>query len=450
MNKWWILAAMGGVMGLILLDETVVGVALPTIRNELDLSVNVSHWLINAYLLVFTGLAAVGGKLGDIFGIRKLFISSMIIFGTASLVCGLSSSGTEIIIARIVQGLGAAIIFPLSLAMVTLAFEPEERGLALGIYSAIGTFFLGIGPLVGGFVIDWFSWRWIFWLNIPVMFCIALIVLSQWQDKPRDKHPPAFDFSGLLFLVMALGLIIFALMQGPVWGWSSSWVMIAAAVGLVTSLLFIVVENHRAFPLMELDLFRQENFSPCNFVLFIAQFNQMCIVIFTALYLQDVIKLSPQMTGVILLAAVGMAPLTGTPTGWMVDRFGVRPILLASLLLSTLGMLWVGLIIARNGYIYLIPGFIFWGATNCALFITGRRPVLAFIAAEKQGQAGGILMTSQLLGGTVAVAIGSLLYTSSESYALIFFAAAAVTLCGLLWSFCSVERGQKYQGNTEQ
>ncbi|MEH6547271.1 MAG: MFS transporter [Sneathiella sp.] len=439
-RKWWILGAMGGVMGLILLDETVVGVALPTIRKDLGLSVSLSHWVINAYLLVFTGLAAVGGKLGDIFGIRNLFALSMLVFGAASFACGFSDSGAEMVTARIFQGAGAAIIFPISLAMITITFPAGQRGLALGIYGAVGTFFLGIGPLVGGFFTDLLSWRWIFWINIPVMIAIAVIVLSTWRDIEKNEETAAFDYPGLLTLIGGLGLIIFALMQGPDWGWTSPLIIGMALGGIGVICVFVHLENRKKSPLMELDLFNNGTFSVCNFVIFIAQFNQMCIVIFGALYLQDVLNLSPLMTGVILLAAVGMAPLTGTPTGMLVDRIGARPVLLISLILTVFGMLWVGYFMTGASYVYLIPGFIAWGITNCALFIAGRRPVMASVPPEKHGQAGGILMTSQLLGGTVSVAIGGVLFALTGNYAIIFTVAAAITAVGLIWAWFSAEK----------
>jgi MFS family permease len=187
-RKWWILAAMCGVMGMLLLDETVVAVALPAIRGDLAMSVVASHWVINAYLLVFAGLTAFSGKLGDIFGERALLIVGVTIFGLASAACGLVSDDVGLISARAVQGVGAAIIFPVSLAMITIVFPPEQRGSALGIQGATGTVFLALGPLVGGFLVHVFSWRWIFWINPPIVIVIALVVYLTWTGKGGQRH----------------------------------------------------------------------------------------------------------------------------------------------------------------------------------------------------------------------------------------------------------------------
>ncbi|PHQ67060.1 MAG: MFS transporter, partial [Sneathiella sp.] len=173
---------MGGVIFLVLLDETVVGIALPTITRDLGLSEISSHWVVNSYLLVFAGLVAAGGRLGDIFGLRVLFTLGILIFGLASLACGFMGDGTWLIIARCVQGVGAAIIFPASMAMIAIIFPEKERGMAIGIYGAIGTVGLTLGPLVGGYFSEAFSWRWIFWINPPIVILIAVLVLVAWID----------------------------------------------------------------------------------------------------------------------------------------------------------------------------------------------------------------------------------------------------------------------------
>ena len=341
---------MGGVVGLILLDETVVGVALPAIRRDLALSSLAAHWVINAYLLVFAMLAAAAGKLGDIFGQKGLFLAGSGLFGLASLACGLAENGPWLIAARAFQGVGAAVIFPASLAMVSLVFPAAERGRALGIYGAVGTAFLAVGPLVGGAITDLASWRWIFWINPVLVVVIALVVIAKWSDVPRDKAVSPFDRAGLASLVIGLALFVFAVMQAPDWGWTRPAVLGLLAAGAGGLALFARVEARAPAPLIELGLFRSAGFTACNLVVFAAQFAKIAIIVFGALYLQDRLGLSPIMAGLCLVAAVGPVVFTAGLSGRLADRFGARRPILAGLALMSLAVLWLGLFIARDSF----------------------------------------------------------------------------------------------------
>ena len=211
-RKWWILIAMGACGGLIMLDETVVGVALPTVRRELGMSEVASHWVISIYMLVFAGAAAASGRIGDVVGFKNLLVVGGSLFGVASLASGLADDGASLITARAVQGLGAAVIFPATVAIVMIVFPKTQRGFAMGILAAIGTTFLAVGPLVGGFVTEIFSWRWIFWINVPIVIAIVAIVSVVWVDTPRSGARPRLDYGGLLTLVGGLTLLVFAIM----------------------------------------------------------------------------------------------------------------------------------------------------------------------------------------------------------------------------------------------
>lgn len=203
-RKWWILIAMGAVAGLIMLDETVVGVALPTVRRDLGMSAVASHWVISAYMLVFTGTAAASGKMGDVFGFKNLVLVGGAVFGLASLSAGFAEGSVFLIAARAVQGVGAAVIFPATIAMVTIAFPKQQRGMAIGILAAIGTTFLAVGPPVGGFLTEILSWRWIFWINVPLVALIVLIVLVVWVDPPRHDKRPTFGKAVYEFSIAAM------------------------------------------------------------------------------------------------------------------------------------------------------------------------------------------------------------------------------------------------------
>ncbi len=247
-RKWWILAAMGAILGVILLDETVVGVALPTMQVDLDMSEVTSHWVVNIYMLVLAGLAAAAGKFGDIVGHKTVINTGLVIFGLASLGCGFAQSDVWLITARGIQGVGAAIIFPSCLAMVTIVFRPEQRGLALGIWGAIGTVFLALGPLVGGFLTDFASWRWIFWVNPPIVFAVALIVLAAWVDPPKTDKSERVDKTGLILLIGGLSMAVFAIMEGPEWGWTNLTILLLLIVGAVLLVAFVFVELRKRTP----------------------------------------------------------------------------------------------------------------------------------------------------------------------------------------------------------
>ena len=442
-KKWWVLAAMGGVLGLVLLDETVVGVALPTMRDELGMSQVTAHWVISAYLLVFTGLVAAAGKLGDIVGRKTLFIASIIIFGLSSVACGFATDGAMLVIARIVQGIGAAAIFPTSMALVTTTFAPEERGMALGVYSAAGTFFLAIGPFVGGLLTETLSWRWIFWINPVIVVAIALVTIAAYVEPERKGPVDRIDKFGSLSLVIGLGMIIFSVMEGPDRGWTSPLIIGLLIGGVIVLVTFVRTELRRDNPLIDVRLFRGATFASANLVLFTAQFNQMIVVVFGALYFQDVLKMSPFVAGLALLAGVGAIPIIGAPTGRLVDRIGARRVALLALALAACGQLLIALLADVRSYVLLAPALFIWGTTNAALFIAPRRAVVNALPPEKHGEAGGVTVTAQLLGGTVGVAAASTLYAATGDFMSVFLAPAAVSAIVLFIAWRGLERPER-------
>jgi len=440
-RKWWILVAMGGVVGLILLDETVVGVALPSVKRDLGLSEVAAHWVINAYLLVFAGLAAAAGKLGDVVGLKRLFVLGVVIFGLASLSAGFAQDAFWLIAARAIQGIGAAVIFPASMAMVTIAFPKEKRGLALGIYGAIGTVFLALGPLVGGFLTDFYSWRWIFWINPPIAAGIALMVAFAWVDPPREEAAARFDYLGLILLVSGLGLFVFALMQGPEWGWSEPAIVALLIAGLALLATFVLVERRIASPLIDVDLFDSATFSACNLVVFAAQFSKIAVIVFGAIYLQNSLHMTPLEAGLALVAAVGPAPFTATLSGRLADRVGERIPTLAGLAAAGLALLWIGFAVVWDNYWLLFPALLIWGGASPFLFMPPQRAIMNAVPVSKQGQAGGIAMTSQLLGGTIGMAVCGTLFVMTNDFRVVILATAGLMLAILLIGWLTIKRG---------
>ncbi|MEO1193138.1 MAG: MFS transporter [Pseudomonadota bacterium] len=435
-HRWWILGAMGSAMGLVLLDETVVGVALPTIARDLGLSQTAGHWVINAYLLVFTGLAAAAGKLGDIFDIRDLYLVGLALFGGASLACGFAQSEAWIIAFRALQGVGGALIFPLSIAIIPKVFEPQERSLAYGINTAFGSVFLALGPFAGGFFTEVLSWRWIFWINLPVLAVNFLIMSFLWERAARRGERQAasgpFDLAGLFALLIAMGAIVLAVMQGEDWGWSSFATLGSFALGLVAAAAFIVIEQRRANPLFHLTLFENATFSAVNLVSFFGQFVKLTAVVFGAFYLQERLGISPLLAGALLLAGIAPSLPVALLVGRLDRRLGLRRTILIGLSVTAVGQ--TGLV---GGVLLDLPalfvaGLVLWGSSVPLHFVPPRRAVMNIVRPDQQGQTGGINLTAQLLGGTVAIAVMSALYAATQDYALLFAVSGFLGLATLL------------------
>ena len=439
-RKWLILIAMSTVSGMVMLDETVVGVALPTVRRDLGMSEVASHWVISAYMLVFAGTAAAGGRMGDVIGFRNLIMIGVAVFGLASLACGLAEDGAFLIAARAVQGVGAALLFPSTIAMVTTVFPKEQRGRAIGILAAISTVFPAAGPLVGGFLTEIVSWRWIFWINLPIVLLIGLVVLAAWVEPSREGTRPRIDYGGLVTLVAGLGMLIFAIMQGAAWGWTQPIILTVLASGLVLLAVFVRIERRRDAPLIEVDLFRSASFSACALAILVGQFSKIAVVVFVALYLQHVLQMSPLVAGLCLLAAVVGTPIMSAPSGRLADRFGARRPALAGLALATLAMIWTGLAAGWESYALLVPGLVLWGVAFPVCFMPSARAITNAVPAETQGQAGGIIVTARLLGGTIGMAICSTLLVVTGSFQVVFLATGGLMFAVLLLAWAGIER----------
>ncbi|MCR9137784.1 MAG: MFS transporter [Alphaproteobacteria bacterium] len=434
-RKWWVLGAMGAALGMFLLDETVVGVALPTIQQDLDLSTVGSHWVVNIYLLVLTCLAAACGRLCDVFGFKRLFLTGIVLFGLASIGCGLATNLTELLAARALQGFGAAIIFPASMAMIAIIFPEEERGRALGIYGAVGTVFLASGPFVGGLLTDTLSWRWIFWINPVVVIAAVAVIWTMWSDPPPNPNRERFDFAGLVTLISGIGLVIFATMQGPEWGWSQPLIWVLLLAGLLFLTLFIRLELPAGNPLIEIDLLRTPAFAVCSLMVFTGQFTKIAVLVIYSIFLQKEMDMSPLMAGVALLAGVVPAPLSAIIGGNMTDRLGSRRPALLGLGGTFIAFVWLTLALDAKSYWLMFAPLVLWGIVTSMVFLPGLRGAANSVPLENQGQVGGIMLTAQLAGGTIGMTVCGTLLAATGSYQLPLLATAilAGTVFVLTW-----------------
>jgi EmrB/QacA subfamily drug resistance transporter len=445
-RRWWVLAAMSGVLGLTVLDETVIGVALDTIRTDLSMSAVASHWVVNAYLLAFTCFVAVAGRLGDTFGYTGLFYLGAAIFAAASLAAGLADTGAWLIAARSVQGIGAAIIFPASIATISRIFPAENRGTAFGIQVAIAACFMASGPLVGGFFTSIISWRWIFWINLPFVALIVLIALvasvrAQAPDREAASVVKAsFDYGGLVLLTSGLCALVIALMQAEVWGWSSPSILALFAAGLLLMIAFVVTELKIREPLIELRLLRIATFTGGNLVFAMFQFDKIAIFVFVPLFLQQGLDRSAIEAGLGTLAAVVPTLLTSYLSGRATDRFGSRRPLLIALLVNGLAVLGVAYGAFQMSYGWMIVPLIAWGISLPFIATTSRRSLMSAAPQTQQGQASGVNLTIQMLGGTVGMALCSTVLLVTGSYGLLFAMTGGLLFLTLIAAWLLVER----------
>lgn len=446
-RKWIILTVASLAFGLIMLDETVVAVSLPTMQHDLSMSILQSHWVINSYLLVIAGFIAVGGKLGDIIGYKTLFITGVLIFGVFSLAAGFSQNATWILTSRAFQGFGAAIIFPASMALLALTFPSKQRGMAMGIYGAIGSSCSALGPLIGGYLTNDISWRWIFWINLPIIAIISLVFLAAWREPSLDTRRPHIDILGLITLVVGISTLVLAIMQGAEWGWGSTPIIVLFIVAAMFLVMFYILELRVKEPLIEIDLFRNGTFTSSNFTIFTGQFTKIAVIVFGALYLQQVLKMDPLKAGLALFPALVPIPLMAILAGNATDKYGARYPVLIGLLLAALALFFVGLTAGTDRYLYLVPTLLLWGISVAWMFAPALVAVMNSVPVEKQGQASGIVLTAQIFGATIGLAILSAVLNELHNFRVVFILTSAVALLTLIVGWLYLERKTKPRYN---
>ncbi|SDR21853.1 MFS transporter [Pseudovibrio sp. Tun.PSC04-5.I4] len=439
LHRWVLLSAMSFILGLTLLDETVVSLALPTITKEFGMTLTQAHWVVNSYLLMFAALVALGGKFADLVNINYLIFTGMTIFGLASLACGFAPTGRFLIGARAVQGIGAAIMFPLPITMISHIFPSSRRGFALGIYGSIACVFIASGPLVSGYFTSYFSWRWIFWINPPLVLLVCLVIaaaplkgrFAHGGDRSLSHFP--FDWGGIITLLIGLFFFVLAIMQAPDWGWTSTEILLSFIVGVSALCIFVRTELHREAPLIQVRLFKEPAFSVAAFVVFQAQYSKIAMFIFGALYFQEKLGFEPFIAGLALMSAVIMNTVTAGLGGIYVDKFGNRSPAMWGMFILSSSMLWLTFFISENNYWLLLPALLAWGASMPLIFLPSMKSSVETVSLNKRGQASGVMVTSQMLGGTIGMSISSSIFIFTHSYELVFGAATIVTLiCYLL------------------
>jgi EmrB/QacA subfamily drug resistance transporter len=403
-RRWWTLAAMCFALFMIMLDNTVVNVALPSIQKDLGASLSSLEWTVNAYTLTFAVLLVTGGRLGDILGRRRMFLFGVVVFALSSAAIGLAPDQAWLVVGRAIQGVGAAFMMPATLSIITVAFPPEERGKAIGTWAGVSALALAIGPVVGGALTEYVTWRAIFFLNLPVAVGAVAVTLFAAHESRDESTRHTIDWPGIFSISTGLTALVLALIEGNSWGWGSPEIvalLAAAGVGLTA---FVVIERRVREPMVDFTLFRSATFLGTNAVAFIVSFAMLAMFFFTALYMQNILGYSAIEAGVRFLPStlmiVAIAPLAGRLT----DRIGPRPLMVAGLSLVTVALFLQTRIDVDTGYGLLLPAFVLMGIGMALTMSPMSTAAMNAVAPQKAGVASGILSMSRMVGGTFGVA----------------------------------------------
>ncbi len=453
--KWFALALLCVTQFLVVLDIAIVNVALPSIQADLGFSQDDLQWVISAYALVFGGFLLLGGRLADIIGRRVVFMAGLVIFSVGSLLCGFAWDDTSLIVARALQGLGAATITPAALSILTTTFtEGRERNIALGAWGAVGGFGAAAGVLAGGILTDLLSWEWIFFVNVPVG--IAALALSPiLLRESKDAHGQSHDIPGAVLVTGGLILLVLGITQGRQWEWASAKTIGVFVVSGVLLVAFALWEQRQRDPLVPFSIFELQTLTAANVAGFIMGTAMFSMFLMLTLYMQQVLGYSPIKTGVAYLAVAGTAIIWANVAAVAVNRVGVKPALILGMGLLTAGLVYFTQVSVDGSYwADLFPGFLILGVAIPFAFVPITIAALAGTKPQEAGLASGLINTSQQIGGAVGIAILSTIAVSTTDNAVAdgtavpvaltdgfvnaFWAGAGIALAGLLVSIFMV------------
>jgi EmrB/QacA subfamily drug resistance transporter len=419
-RKWLALALLCVVQFMVVLDIAIVNVALPSIQSDLGFSQENLQWVISAYALVFGGFLLLGGRAADMLGRRRIFLGGIVVFTVASLLAGLAWSESSLIAARAFQGLGAAIITPAALSILSTTFtEGRERNIALGAWGAVGGFGAVAGVLLGGVLTDALSWEWIFFVNVPVGilgFVLAPILLQESHDASTTR----FDLPGAVLVTGGLSSLVYAITQAGQDGWLAAETIGVFAASVVLLAAFVAWELRHPDPLMRFGILRTRTVSGANVAGFIMGTAMFSMFLMLTLYMQQVLGYSAMKTGVAYLAVAGTAIVWSAVAGQLVTKVGVKPVLVIGMAMLTAGLLFFTQVSVDGSYLGdLLPGFLIIGVGIGFSFVPISIAALAGVQPAEAGLASGLINTSQQIGGALGIAALSTIATSTTEDALV-------------------------------
>jgi EmrB/QacA subfamily drug resistance transporter len=417
-RKWWTLGAVAFGLFMVMLDNTIVTVALPTIRRELDIRVSELEWIVTAYTLTFAAFILIGGKLADLLGRRLMFNVGLAIFTISSLLCGLAGSINLLLGARAIQGVGAAIMIPSTLSIVTATFPPRQRGTAIGVWAGTAGMALAIGPLLGGILTQQLSWHWIFFVNGPVgvlAIVVSRIVIVESRDT---SHEQGLDLPGLLSSGLSLFALTYALIEGDNKGWTSPLIIGLFVLSGVLMFVFIVLELRQRLPMLELSLFRIGNFVGSVLVALLVSLAMFGVFFFMSLYIQNIIGYSPTRAGASFLPMTVLVIIVAPFAGRYSDRIGSRWLMAGGMALVAVSLYLFSRVGLHTTYPQLLPAMIIGGIGMPMAMSPTTAAAMATVPVDKAGVGAGVLNSFRQVGGSLGIALlGAIMASQSSSFA---------------------------------
>jgi EmrB/QacA subfamily drug resistance transporter len=413
-KKWWTLGAVSFGLFMIMLDNTIVNVALPSIERSLHMSISSLEWIVTAYALTFAALLITGGKLGDLYGRRKMFIAGLTVFTLASLACGLAPSAGFLIGARAVQGVGAALMNPATLSIITATFPPKERGQAIGIWAGVSALALAIGPLLGGLIVDNINWHWIFYVNVPVGvvgIAVSRFVIKESRDT---SHEQSIDLPGLVTSGGALLALSYALIEGNRHGWASAEIISLFAASAVLLAVFIRLELRQRLPMLDLGLFKIGSFAGANIVAMLVSLGMFGVFFFISLYVQNVLGYSPTKAGAIFLPMTILIILVAPIAGKLSDRVGSRWLMGTGMSILGVSLLLYQRIGLHTSFLSLLPQLVLGGIGMALTMSPMTSAAMASVPVDKAGVGSGVLNSFRQVGGSLGIALMGAILLSYE------------------------------------
>jgi EmrB/QacA subfamily drug resistance transporter len=404
-RKWWTLAAVSFGLFMIMLDNTVVNVALNSIQRDLGISLSELEWIVSGYALTFAALMLTGGKLADMYGRRLMFIVGLVVFTASSLACGLSTSAAMLIAARVVQGAGAALMNPATLSIITATFPPRQRGTAIGIWAGTSALALAIGPLVGGLLTQHLNWSWIFFVNVPVGV-VGIVASLLFIEESRDtSKAQRLDLPGLVTSGLALFALVYALIEANTYGWTSPRILGLFAAAVVLFVAFVLLERHQKVPMLDLSLFRNPTFAGANVVALLVSLAMFGVFFFVSIYMQRILGYSPVQAGAAFLPMTALIVVIAPLAGRFSDRVGSRWLMAGGLVLVSLSLVLDSRFGIGTSYWTILPALVVGGAGMSLTMTPMTAAAMGSVPVDKAGVGSAVLNSFRQVGGSLGIAL---------------------------------------------